>query len=236
MAHILFIDIETVACTDEFILNDIRATVTHPKTIKLQKSIDTWSADKRPQAELDAISKTSFDGLAGEIICIGFAVNDEEPKTLWRNVDESEKVLLERFFDLLINVYGKNFNPVYCGHNIAGFDLPFLYKRCLVNNVKPSVILPRNPTAWSRDVFDTLFEVTGKNMAGGSLDRISKILGIGSKTEGFDGSMVNQAWHDGKIVEIAEYCKQDVYLTRELYKRILFIDSVADAQRPDDFK
>lgn len=226
MSDTLFIDLETVACTNAELQQMVREKVTHPKTIKKPESIEKWNKESRPQAEEAALKKTSFDGLMGEIVCIGFAVNDDPVETIYRDVGESESFMIKYFFAYLADNYGVNFNPQWCGHNIAGFDLPFLYQRCMIKNVKPTITLPRNPTVWSRDVFDTLFELTGKNMAGGSLDRISKLLGIGQKAEGFDGSMVNDAWHNGEIKKIAEYCRSDVNLTREIYKRILFIDKV----------
>ena len=55
------------------------------------------------------------------------------------------------------------------------------------------------------------------------LDR--KALGIPGK-DGMDGSMVCDAFLQGRIAEIAEYCKGDVERTRQIYKRMTFFPEV----------
>jgi len=222
MSDILYIDLETVHATSLDIIKDITDNIQPPKNIKLDASKIKWFKEKGSDAVNDALSKTSFNGFAGEIVCIGWAVNDKPVQTIHRGVGESESDMLEYFWNRLVLEHSVNFNPLYVAHNIE-FDLPFLYKRCLVNNIKPLIDLPRNPRAWDKRVFCTLHETMGLNHAGGSLDKLSRLLGLGHKTDGIDGSMVNQAWLDGKIIEIADYCKNDVELLRKLYKRILFL-------------
>jgi len=219
----LFLDLETCNATSDIAKELIAENIKPPGAIKKPESLLKWHDEKKPQAILDAIGKTGLNGLYGEIVCIGYAVDDNPVETISRDVGGSEKELLTSFFDALVVNNGVNFNPQWVGHNIAGFDLPFLFKRLLINNVKPSIYVPKNPTAWSKDVFDTLYEVTGKNMAGGTLDAISRLLGLGHKTDGMSGSDVNQYWLDGRINEISEYCANDVNLCREIYKRINFI-------------
>ena len=233
MTHI-FVDLETIPCQDEFLKNIIRSKVTHPKTMKVEKTIAKWEVEQRPQAEEDAVSKTSFSPLFGEIIVIGFAIEDGEVFSIRRIKYESEREMLIRFWVELDELIGKANLITWIGHNVTSFDIPFLYNRCMINNVKP-ISLPRNPKAWSKQVFDTLYEVMGNNTAGGTLDTISTILGLGGKG-GMDGSQVWPEYQKGNIDKIADYCRSDVHQAREIYKRILFIDSVADTQRPDDFK
>ena len=224
---ILFVDIETLETTDPDIIKDISDNIHPPGTIKLQSSIDKWNEEKKPAAIAEAVSKTSFDGFAGSICSISYAINDGEIQSLWVMPNETDCDLLKSFWELLIDENGVNFNPAWCAHN-AEFDLNFLYKRCVVNNIQPSIILPHNAKPWARDVFCTLYESVGLSKVGGSLDRISRILGIGQKLDGMKGSDVNQYFLDGRIDEIVKYNKQDVYLLRELYKRLKFLDEVGE--------
>ena len=228
------LDLETIPVQDKLMKDVVRGKVTHPKTMKVEKTIAAWEKDKRASAEDDAILKTSFAPLFGEIIVIGFAIEDGEVFDVRRMTDETEQFMLARFWKILDNLLGANNSIVWIGHNVASFDIPFLYNRCMINKVKP-ISLPRNPKSWDKKVFDTLYEVMGNNSAGGTLDTISTILGLGSK-DGMDGSQVWPEYQAGNIDKIADYCRNDVRLTREIYKRILFIDSVADNQRPDYFK
>ena len=226
MSSLLFIDIETAETTDADIIQDIADNIKPPGNIKKQESIDKWISEKKPDAAKEAVSKTSFDGLAGSIICIGFAVNNEPVQSVSRDIGESESEMLYSFWQGLVGQYGINFNPLFCGHNICDFDLRFLFQRCVVNNIKPLIYLPHNEKPWGKSVYDTLYETMGLIKTGGSLDRIAKAFGLEGKLKGFDGSMVNQAWLDGDISKITTYCHHDVEVTRNIYKRLNFLDKV----------
>ena len=223
---LLFIDLETLQTTNPDIIQDISDNIHPPGNIKKAESIDKWIEEKKPTAIAEAVSKTSFDGFTGSICSISWAVNDGEIQSVYRDYND-DCFLIDSFWNRLTSDNGINFNPVWCAHN-AEFDLNFLYKRCVVNNIKPSIILPHNAKPWARNVFCTLYESVGLSKVGGSLDRMCKVLGIGQKTEGMKGSDVNQYFLDGRIEEIVEYNRQDVYLLRELYKRLNFLDEVGE--------
>ena len=109
------------------------------------------------------------------------------------------------------------------GHNVLGFDLPFIFQRCLVNNIAgaPFVSLGEyNP----RGVFDTMLRwwLGSRNRV--SLDDLAWALGMqSSKTEEVDGSLVFDLYHAGKLAEIREYNLNDVRLTRKVYERMVAI-------------
>jgi len=226
MSDTLFIDLETCQAQDTSVINDVVANMKAPATYKKKETIEKWLVDN----VASTIAKTSFDGWVGEIVCIGFAFNDFPAKSLIRTTTMSEKELLQDFWNLLVDAHGVNFNPLWVAHNVE-FDLPFLYKRMVVNNVKPPIPFPVMPKAWDKQVYCTMHNSTA-GKPGGSLNRISKVLGLGQKTEGIDGSQINQAWLDGRTAEISTYCRQDVELCRAIYKRLNFIDKVADTLNP----
>jgi predicted PolB exonuclease-like 3'-5' exonuclease len=58
-----------------------------------------------------------------------------------------------------------------------------------------------------------------------SLDKLCLALSIPSPKGDMDGSMVNQAVKDGRLLEVVEYCKRDVIATREVYRRMTFKDA-----------
>ena len=107
------------------------------------------------------------------------------------------------------------------GHNIIGFDLPFIFQRCLVNNisVKPFIDLSEFRVA---GVFDTMrgWWLGGRNRVG--LDDIAWALGIeSSKTGEVEGSKVFDLYQAGKLAEIREYNLNDVRVTRKVYERMV---------------
>jgi 3'-5' exonuclease len=107
------------------------------------------------------------------------------------------------------------------GHNVIGFDLPFIFQRCLVNNiaVRPFVNLSEFNV---RGVFDTMHRwwLGSKNRV--ALDDLAWALGIpSSKTDEVEGSRVFELYQAGKLAEIREYNLNDVRVTRKVYERLV---------------
>jgi hypothetical protein len=133
--------------------------------------------------------------------------------------EQEEKKALLQFLD-----YMKNFNPdsdELVGHNIIGFDLPFIFQRCLVHciSAKPLVDLGEYRV---RGVFDTMHAwwLGAKRFV--SLDDIAWALGIeSSKTATAEGSKVFELYQAGKLAEIREYNLNDVRVTRKVYERMV---------------
>jgi hypothetical protein len=107
------------------------------------------------------------------------------------------------------------------GHNIIGFDLPFIFQRCLVNciSAKPLVDLGEYRV---RGVFDTMHAWWLGARRNVSLDDIAWALGIeSSKTAEVEGSKVYDLHQSGKLAEIREYNLNDVRVTRKVYERMV---------------
>jgi hypothetical protein len=133
--------------------------------------------------------------------------------------EEDEKKALLRFLEYL-----KEFDPdsdELVGHNLIGFDLPFIFQRCLVHciSARPLVDLGEYRV---RGVFDTMHAwwLGAKRFV--SLDDIAWALGIeSSKTATAEGSKVFELHQAGKLAEIREYNLNDVRVTRKVYERIV---------------
>ncbi|MCK4792502.1 MAG: ribonuclease H-like domain-containing protein [Desulfobacteraceae bacterium] len=214
----LYFDLETIQTQKQVFIDEVVKNTTHPKTMKKADTIEKWEKDQKPAAVQEALSKTVFDGGQGEIITFGYAIDDGPVKAVGRTDDTTEKSLL-----LGINLIFEELKmpPVWIGHNICGFDLRYLWKRFVVNGIKPNIKIPYDAKPWSSDVLDTMFEWAGTGSDKKSMDFVCKALGLEGKT-GMDGSMVYQAWLDGKYTEIAEYCEHDVEMTRQIHKRLTF--------------
>src|SRR6266536_4744191 len=108
------------------------------------------------------------------------------------------------------------------GHNILGFDLPFIFQRCLINSisVRPFVNLGEYNI---RGVFDTMRQWwLGDRRSRVSLDDLAWALGIeSSKTATAEGSKVFDLYQKGRLAEIREYNLNDVRVTRKVYERMI---------------
>jgi predicted PolB exonuclease-like 3'-5' exonuclease len=208
----LFLDIETLPASD-----DQRSILEY--LCKRSKDKKAKKKGKSEEEEVtiggidDFITKTSFDGAYGRILCIVYALNNDEPKVICN--DGNEKKTLEEFWEIAKNC------DLFIGHNVMDFDLRFIYQRSIVLGVKPTKDLSfaryRN-----MPIFDTMKEWSkwGQNNFG--LEHIALALGIPSPKDGIDGSEVFNFYKAGKIKDICEYCKRDVDVTRRVYKRMVF--------------
>ena len=212
----LYFDIETIPDQREGILESYREKVTPPGNIKKQESIDIWMAENSEKAAIDMLAKTSFDGGAGHVCTIGWAVNDGAVQVEHAEDVGEEKDILRAFFKAV-----PPRDVTLVGHNIFGFDVPFLLKRAVVLGVElPSEwAFPRDPKPWSKGIFDTMTAWAGARDKI-SMNRLCGILGIVGKS-GFDGSMVAEAWAAGDHLTIAHYCDDDVRRTRAIHQKFL---------------
>jgi hypothetical protein len=133
--------------------------------------------------------------------------------------EQDEKESLLAFLDYL-----KDFDPEtdeLVGHNLIGFDLPFIFQRCLVHciSAKPLVDLGEYRV---RGVFDTMHHWWLGARRNVSLDDVAWALGIeSSKTATVEGSKVFDLYQAGNLAAIREYNLNDVRVTRKVYERMV---------------
>lgn len=218
------------------------AAIAPPANYKDPAKIAEWNESERPKkvasleakkaseraghlaAQTDAIAQTALDGFYGQIVCISYAIDEEAPVSIYRQGWETaERAILEDFFTALKLIYNpsKMERPVFVGHNHVAFDLPFIYKRAVINQIAPPAVLPINCKPWDDRVFDTMVKAAGDKGRIG-MDRLCRVLGIPGKGDGMDGSKVLGACQEGRIDEVAAYCAADVIRTREIYNRLTF--------------
>jgi predicted PolB exonuclease-like 3'-5' exonuclease len=137
----------------------------------------------------------------------------------------SEAEIVGRFFDGIARL-----TPTLVSWNGGGFDLPVLHYRALVNGVS----CPRywdtgdddQSFRWNNylsrfhwrhvDLMDVMAGFQARATA--PLDEIALLVGAPGKL-GMDGSKVFDAWLDGKIGVIRDYCETDVINTYLVYLR-----------------
>lgn len=230
----LFIDIETIPDQRPGAREKIAETISPPKAMTKAETIARWEAEERPRAIEDAWRKTALDGSKGQIAVISVAFGDEDPfaffSSYWSR-DEGE-VIAACFAHCAERLEaakraGSSLRPRLIGHNHTGFDLRFIWQRCVILGVRPPVWLPVNPKPWDDHIFDTMVAWAGlKGYA--RMDDVCESLGIAGKGSEFedgediDGSMVWDYVRDGKIEKVAQYCNGDVLRTREMYRRMTF--------------
>lgn len=197
----IFFDLETIPASDEFREVAIEAER------KKYRNKDIAGDD-------EALFRASaLSGDFGRILCIGYAVNDDEVEIL----SGGEKEILTKWWQIAKNV------TKFIGHNILEFDIPFIYKRSIVLKYPPSQMLPVRKFE-TENIYDTLKQWSRWDYSSNlSLHFLAKALSLeSSKDLGIDGSQVYDYYLGGKLDKIYEYCKRDVELVRKVYKRMTF--------------
>lgn len=207
MKRKMFLDIETIpaAGSDLPKLKDLYD--------KKKKKYE-FSGQKYTKKFKDFVESTNFSGTFGQILCLCYAINDDEVKCL----SGKEINILRDFWNLAQDV------DIFVGHNVMDFDLRFIYQRSIIMGIKPTKEL-----SFARyrnyPIFDTLREWQKWNMSSNgydSLDALAQAMDIPSPKEGIDGSQVYKFYQMGKTQEICDYCMRDVETTRKVYKKMTF--------------
>ncbi len=165
------------------------------------------------------------------IVTISCVLRTSEGFKVWSlsEPDLDEGAIIQRFFDGI-----EKFTPQIVSWNGGGFDLPVLHYRGMLHGVAA----PRywdmgdgdyadsRDFKWNNyisryhtrhlDLMDLLAMYNGR--ANAPLDDLAKLFGFPGKL-GMDGSKVWEAWQEGKIADIRDYCETDVVNTYLVYNR-----------------
>lgn len=172
-----------------------------------------------PNFEKD-YQKSVFDGTFSRIVCIGILTlkDDSTPLNAIAWYGDDEKAILKAFWDFM----GKQRPDQVITHNGLNFDLPFIKKRSIIKQVKPTVEI-NLAKFQTRSVFDTMAVWTNWDFRGGvKLDVLARALQV--ETKSGSGEQVGEMWESGRWKEIAEYCLQDVYVTYACYCRMNYLE------------
>lgn len=153
----------------------------------------------------------------GEIVCIGLMkTKDNVFDTIALTGDESS--ILNRFWNILAK-----FKGTYVSFNGLGFDVPFIVKRSMLHKITPTSADFLNLKRFSNYPHCDVKLVLGDwdRFAIGTLRLVCEFLDIPSPKEGdIKAEDVEQAFKDGRIDAIGEYCLRDVIATHAVYKEV----------------
>ncbi len=168
------------------------------------------------------------------VVAISCVLREGDNFRVWSlgEPDEAEGSIIQRFFDGI-----DKYTPQLVSWNGGGFDLPVLHYRGLIHGVQ----CPRywdqgeedRDFKWNNyisryharhlDLMDLLAMYTGR--ANAPLDELAKLIGFPGKL-GMDGSKVWEAYQQGKLDEIRNYCETDVVNTYLVFVRFQMMRGV----------
>src|SRR5690242_13136295 len=210
LENLFFIDIETVSEKEHFhLLED------EWKDLWIEKISRSLPADTTPEEfyPMRAAILAEF----AKVACISFGYfhkHDGETQLRIKSLcSDNESVLLKDFIATLDRLHQKNQRWIFSGHNIKEFDVPFLCRRMIINNIPiPSYLDFQTMKPWETPVLDTLHMWRfGDYKHYTSLKLLAKVLGVPSPKDDIDGSQVGDVyWKEKDLERISIYCEKDV--------------------------
>ena len=218
LEDLLFIDIETVPGCANFADLD-------------EKFQELWAIKARQLAKMepdpaDIYERAGLHAEFGRIVCISIGILRETPEgrytmRLKSFANTNEKQLLLALGSLLDTKFtGKSY--CLCGHNIKEFDIPYLCRRMLVNDIcLPTLVDCTGMKPWEVPHLDTLHLWRfGDTRSYVSLNLLAALFNITSPKSEMDGADVARVYYEEQDLEkISRYCEQDVITVAQLLLR-----------------
>ena len=155
-------------------------------------------------------------------------------------IEDDEATVLRKFYELI-----ERYTPQLVGWNGGGFDLPVLHYRSLIHGISAARYWDMGDGdfgdsrdfKWNNylsryhmrhcDLMDVLAMYNGR--ANAPLDQMAKLCGFPGKM-GMDGSKVWDAFQQGQLQEIRDYCETDAANTYLMFMRFQLLRGVYNPQ------
>jgi uncharacterized protein YprB with RNaseH-like and TPR domain len=223
--NILFLDIETVPEIENYDQLD-------------SEMQQLWELKTQYQRKEEFTAEAFYDRAGiwaefGKIVCIsvGYFIikNDIRNFRVTSFFGEETKILKE--FNNLLNNHFNQAQHVLCGHNAKEFDIPFIARRMIVNQIAlPEKLNLFGKKPWEIPHLDTLeLWKFGDYKHFTSLKLLTKILGIPSPKGDIDGSQVGHVFYVEKDIDrIVTYCEKDTIAVAQIFLRLRREDLLVD--------
>lgn len=163
----------------------------------------------------------------GKIICISTAYFFEDENRNQcikvKSISGNDEVtVIQGFLELCAKMYKHNKNFQFGGHNIKEFDLPYICRRIMINQLlMPEYLWLHDRKPWEVKMFDTLnWWKFGDNKNYISLHLLASVLNIPTSKSDIDGSMVQDVYYkENNLKRIVEYCQRDVIVCANIVLR-----------------
>lgn len=208
--NLFLLDIETVSSRESFHLLEDHWKELWSEKIKRHLSPDSTPEEMYPK-------RAAIFAEFGCVICISFGYFKKEGEVIELRIKSlfghDERKILEEFSTTISKLPARNKSWIFVGHNVKEFDIPFLCRRMLANQVSiPKRLNFQNMKPWETPILDTLHLWRfGDYKNYTSLKLLAAVLEVPSPKDDIDGSQVGDVyWKEKDLERIAVYCEKDV--------------------------
>jgi uncharacterized protein YprB with RNaseH-like and TPR domain len=217
--HLFFLDIETVPSHRDYeTLSPLMQELWLEKLTKI--------APDSQDAPGEYAKRAGIYAEFGKIICISagyfYSTGGQKKLRIKSFYSDDESVLLKDFLETVSQFTSRIPDLLLCGHNIREFDIPYICRRAVINNIAlPAQLQLHGMKPWEVRLLDTLHLWRfGDHKNYTSLKLLAGILGIPTPKDDIDGSMVgNVYWQEHDFSRIVTYCQKDVLTVAQLLLR-----------------
>lgn len=227
---VLFLDIETVPKSPDFSRLDAYEQELWEEKKGKHKADDDTAADYY-------FNNAGIFAEFGKIICISVGrftqagmFQEFELRSFY---GDDEVKLLHEFVAFLQQEQKKRRSLTLCGHNIREFDVPYICRRLLINNLKLPEYFETLQTKkpWEAGLLDSMdFWKFGdfKNFI--SLKLLAYCLGIPSPKDDISGKDVGKVyWHEHGLDRIKTYCQKDVITVAQIVLKLKGLSLISES-------
>ncbi len=235
LANVLVLDIETVSGVGCYAdLNETMQYLWGLKAVSAQRTREPKLPNDESYGELAGIF-AEF----GKIVCISVGTFRADRETgEWHFFVRSyyhhdEKQLLLNFADMLNKHYNSLKVHKLCGHNSKEFDIPYICRRMVINQVElPEVLDISGKKPWEVGHLDTLeLWKFGDYKSFTSLKLLCGVFGIPTPKDDIDGSQVGYTyWQEDDLERIQVYCRKDVVATAQVLLSFMMVPHLREDQ------
>ena len=166
--------------------------------------------------------KAHFYPEFSKIICVSYGYFSKGLFLVNSLYGEDEKRILSSAAEIFKKANEQGY--YLCGYSIKRFDMPWLSKRMMINGISPpSNLSTYGKKPWDIQVFD-LPEVWGQGNMQESytpFEVACTALGLETSKGELSGDKVKEAYWNGEIERIKNYCEKDVTVSKNLAVRLI---------------
>ena len=218
LSKLLFFDIETAgryATYEEFLKADPDGAKVYAGKCERMNYGNGNPAD-------GYLEKVSLFPEFGRIVCLSYGTWKNGEMSIATVADENEGDLIRKIANLFRKVSVGGLIP--CGWNIKNFDIPWIYRKCLMHGVRvPDSVNTWGKKPWEVSITDLKELWRGFASIDVTFEEAAYALGIPSpKDEMHGGEVHNNYWVKNNLAGIKHYCEKDVktmiVMCEKLYK------------------
>lgn len=223
---------------EDLLIIDIETLAVSPDFASLDSGWQKCWSDKvarfvTEESDADALYPRRAAVMAefAKIICIscGLLEKDHFRKLHVRSFSgEDEKQLLSEFLVFLKQMENRGKAFCFAGHNIKEFDIPFICRRLIANELMiPRQLDFQDMKPWETNIVDTFqYWRFGDYKHFTSLELLTRLLNIPSPKDDIDGSQIHDLYWKAteserpkNLERIKRYCENDIIATANLILR-----------------